>query len=249
MMDSDWFEPRLWGHRGASAVLPENTLAAFARAIADGATALETDVHRTADGHWVVFHDPDGVRLTGHTGRIAHLTLDEIRSWRIPDPHDPSTGHAVPTLEEVLDAFPDVTVSVDIKPRSPRVLPSILELLAPRPDRHRIILCSFHDMQVDRLRRAGWDGPTALTRLEVAMLRVLPTLPRPARFRGRGAQIPRHAGPLSLDTPRFLDRCRRAGVRVDFWVVNRPEDGRELLARGAHGLISDDPARLAHLFR
>jgi len=248
-MTADWFEPRLWGHRGASAVFPENTLAAFARAIADGATALETDVHRTRDGQWVVFHDPDGVRLTANPGRIAHLTLNEVRSWRIPDPRDPSAVHRVPTLEEVLDAHPGITVSVDIKPRSHRVVASILDLLASRPDRHRVILCSFHDRHVDRLRRAGWDGPTALTRLEVAMLRVFPRVPWPERFRGRSAQIPRRSGPFPLDTRRFVERCHRVGVRVDFWVVNRPEDGRTLLARGADGLISDDPARLAHLFR
>ncbi len=66
-------ELRLFGHRGSSARLPENTIAAFRQALDDGATALELDVHRTADGHIVVAHDPDGLRMAGVSGRIADL--------------------------------------------------------------------------------------------------------------------------------------------------------------------------------
>ena len=66
---------RLYAHRGASAHLPENSLEAFEKALADGATALELDIHRTADGHFVVAHDPHGQRMAGVAEHICTLCL------------------------------------------------------------------------------------------------------------------------------------------------------------------------------
>jgi glycerophosphoryl diester phosphodiesterase len=242
-------ERRLYGHRGAPAHFPENSLAAFERALDDGATALETDVHLTRDGHFVAIHDPDGARVAGRTERVADLDLAEVKRWQLKDPSRPDTVHRVPTLVEVMDAFPGVSLSVDLKQADPDVVEPMLELLASRSDGGRVSLCSFHDRQIDRVLALGWDGPTALSRREVAILRLAPWLARRSRYRGRTAQIPRQSGPFRLDGRSFLERCRWLGVRVDFWVVDDPADGRELLDRGARGLMSDDPGRLAHLFR
>ena len=98
------FRLRLYAHRGASARAPENTLAAFETALADGANALELDIHRTADGHFVVAHDPDGARTAGCDERIAEVGLEEIRRWSV-------AGESVPTLPELLSAFPDIPLS------------------------------------------------------------------------------------------------------------------------------------------
>src|SRR5688572_26510626 len=92
---------RLYAHRGASAELPENTMAAFRRALELGADALETDVHMTRDGHVMVSHDPDGRRRAGIAATIRGSTLEEVRGWDMGD------GHRMPTLEEALVAFPD----------------------------------------------------------------------------------------------------------------------------------------------
>ena len=71
--------PRLFGHRGASAVEPENTLRSFSRAIRDGADYLELDVHATADGQVVVIHDPTVDRTTNGTGAVKESTLAALQ--------------------------------------------------------------------------------------------------------------------------------------------------------------------------
>ena len=96
-------ELRLYGHRGSSARLPENTLVAFRQALDDGATALELDLHRTADGHLVVAHDPDGRRMAGASGLIRDLALSEVKRWNVAAGFRDGGGssHAIPTLDEV----------------------------------------------------------------------------------------------------------------------------------------------------
>ena len=94
---------RVYAHRGASRELPENTMAAFRRALELGADALETDLHATADGVLVTSHDPDGARVFRVARRIADCRWSEVREW------------GVPSLEEVVRAFPGVPINVDLK--------------------------------------------------------------------------------------------------------------------------------------
>ena len=236
------FRHRLYAHRGASAKAPENTLAAFEIALTDGANALELDVHRTADGHFVVAHDPDGARTAGSDSRIAKVGLDEIRRWT-------ADGESIPTLSEFLEAFPTTPVSIDLKPNDPNAVEPLLELLSAHHGEDRVTVASFHDRLLWKARRIGWRGRTALTRGEVAALRFAP-LPLARRvIRGHAAQIPVQSGPIRLDRRGLLHRCRILGIRADFWVVNDPQEARTLLVAGATGLMSDDPARLAPVFR
>jgi glycerophosphoryl diester phosphodiesterase len=238
-------ELRLYGHRGASALVPENTLEAFEQALADGATALELDVHRTADGHIVVAHDPDGARTAGVADRIHDHGLVEVKTWNVGAASGGGNRYAMPTLAEVLEEFPDNPISVDLKPRDPAIVDLLHELIQAHRAAERVTVGSFHDRLVHRLRRDGYPGPTALTRGEVAALRLLP-LPFGRRMvRGDAAMIPRTHGLIRLDSERFIARCRGLGLRVDYWVVNDPPAARELLARGATGIVTDDPQRIA----
>jgi len=240
-------ELRLYGHRGASARLPENTLAAFRQALDDGANALELDVHRTVDGHLVVAHDPDGRRVAGATGRICDLEVHEVRSWNVAVGcgGGDRAEHRVPTLHEVLDAFPEVPVSVDLKPNDRRAAVEVIDLVAAHHAEHRVTIGSFHDRLVHLVRRIGYAGPTALTRAEVALARLLPSALARRLVGGQAAMIPRQSSGLRLDAQGFIQRCRQLGLRVDFWVVNDPEVARDLLTAGATGLVSDDPRVVA----
>ena len=93
---------RLYGHRGAPAHLPENTLPAFERALADGANSLEIDVHPTADGHFVVAHDPDGQRMAGVAEDIRSSTLDQVKKWNVAAGvgRDDLGHHSIPSRSE-----------------------------------------------------------------------------------------------------------------------------------------------------
>jgi glycerophosphoryl diester phosphodiesterase len=114
----------LYAHRGAPTELPENTLPSFRRALV-GATAIETDVHLTRDGHVVISHDPDGRRNAGVARAIRDATLAEVRMWdvgrafRAAHPDAPPQSFTMPTLAEVLDELPGVPLNVDIKRTTP----------------------------------------------------------------------------------------------------------------------------------
>jgi len=242
---------RLYGHRGASARFPENTLPAFAAALEEGANALELDVHRTADGRFVVAHDPDGSRLAGVSDHIRSITLDQVKRWSLAD--DASLHSvddiSVPTLEETLEAFPGVPMSVDLKPDDPGAVPSLVELIARHGDAGRVTLASFSPRVVRTIRRLGYPGPTALSTTEVAAVRFLPAAAARRLVSGDAAAVPVRHGPVRLDRTRFIARCRALGLRVDYWVINDPEEARRLLAAGATGIVTDDPARIAPVFR
>ncbi len=236
------FRLRLYAHRGASSKAPENTLNAFRTALDDGANALELDIHRTADGHFVVAHDPDGSRLAGRAERIADVDLEALRRWTIG-------SEGVPTLAELLDAFPETPLSIDLKPDDPGAVAPLLELLARHDGERRITLASFHDRLVWRARRLGWRGRTALTRGEVVALRLAPLAMARRLIHGDAAQIPLRSGAFRLDRRTLLRRCRTLGIRADYWVVNEPDAARTLLGAGATGIMTDDPARLVPVFR
>ena len=86
----------------------ENTLAAFGHAVEVGCTYLETDVHATSDGVLVAFHDPILDRVTESGGVIAAMPWHKVKQAKVG-------GEPIPTLDEILDAFPDAFINIDIK--------------------------------------------------------------------------------------------------------------------------------------
>jgi glycerophosphoryl diester phosphodiesterase len=93
-------------HRGASSTHPENTLSAFAEAVALGCEMVEFDVRATADGALLILHDPSVDRTTDGTGQIWDLSCEEVRQLDASAGHEGFAGVQIPTLGEVLDALP-----------------------------------------------------------------------------------------------------------------------------------------------
>ena len=156
---SSWLERRVinYAHQGGAWEGPSSTLYAIASALEAGATAIELDVHATADGKLVVGHDPTVDRTTEGAGRIAELPWQSVRAldnayWWVPgadvtpglDPERyPFRGRGpadrrfrIALLEEVLDEFPGVILNLDIKQTGPAVVP-YEETLAALLRRHR----------------------------------------------------------------------------------------------------------------
>lgn len=247
---------RLIGHRGACAERPENTLTSFQRAVEIGVDVLETDVHMTADGVVVVSHDADGRRTAGVPKRICDATLAEVRGWdcgrgfidgsgRMPFA---GRGLCMPTLDELLEAFPDAELNIDIKQREPNMVDACLAVLRNQQALDRVTLASFFD-DVIRDVRARFEGPTVLAEREVLRVVALPRwLLERTGVPGTAIQIPRAAGPLDLSTRSFIDKCHALNLRVDYWTINDPVVAEILIDRGADGMITDDPARLSPLF-
>jgi glycerophosphoryl diester phosphodiesterase len=220
----------LFGHRGAPAHERENTIASFARALKDGANALETDAHMSKDGHVMLAHDPDLARVFAVPDHIAQLTRAQLEK------------HGVPALVDVLAQFPQVPINIDLKQRAPRIERAMVETLERAGASERVLLTSFYDDVVARVRACGYRGPTGLAFREIARLYALPRFVHALLpLRGARAQVPPRSGRARFATRRFIERCHGLGIKVDFWVINELAQAKELAALGADGIMSDDP--------
>jgi glycerophosphoryl diester phosphodiesterase len=247
--------PTLFAHRGASGELPENTLPAFRRALEVGATALETDVHLTRDGHVVVSHDPTGERAAGVARAIRDATLDDVRAWdvgrvfRASHPETPSDPFAMPTLDEVLAELPGVPFNVDIKRHDAWAARAVVDVVRRRRAEDRVRLASFDAATLRVVRGLGYEGPTSLGASEILRLVCLPERAlRVLRLAGDAAQIPVRQGPLRLDTSAFIAKVHALGLLVHYWTIDDPREAERLLEVGADGIMTNEPARLARLF-
>jgi glycerophosphoryl diester phosphodiesterase len=247
---------RLYAHRGAAAERPENTMPAFERAIEIGVDALEMDVHVTRDGHLIVSHDDNAARMAAAPLPWAQLDLADARrldvGWGFVavDGTRPFAGQgiAVPLFDDVLAAFPKIALNVDIK-SDPRAAKIIVELVKARGAEARVTIASFHLSQITAVRKLSYGGETALAQSEVASLFALPAvLWKQLPFTGTAAQIPTHAGPLRFDREPFIAKCHLLGLRVDFWTIDDVEEAKRLLALGADGIMTNDPAAIRPAF-
>jgi glycerophosphoryl diester phosphodiesterase len=247
--------PALYAHRGAAAELPENTLPSFQRALDVGATALETDVHLTRDGQVVVSHDATGARTVGVARAIRDATLAEVQAWDVGRAFrerrgGPAGAFTLPTLGEVITAFPGISINVDIKQHDAGAAAAVVAVVRRLKAEARVLLTSFDGRTLGAVRRLGYEGPTGLGRFEVARLAVLPAAALELfPLRGRAAQIPVGVGPLRLDHRALVDKAHALGIEVHYWTINEPAEAERLLRLGADAIMTDDPAAIAPVFR
>ena len=165
--------PRLYGHRGAAGVAPENTLPSFERAVHDGAGYLELDVHATRDGVVVVIHDPTLERTTDGAGAVRDLTLQELRRFDAGFRFEHGGAHPfrgrgvrVPALEELLDAFPTMPLNIEIKQAEPAIESRVVALLERKGAAARTLLAAESDAIMRRIRTCapGMASKQALDR-------------------------------------------------------------------------------------
>lgn len=233
--------PLVLAHRGASALETENTLAAFGRAMADGADGVELDVQRCATGEVVVFHDDDLKRLAGRPERVDQLSLAALRQVRL------LPGGGIPTLAEALEVCgPAGLVNIEIKhtglfPAGCRdLVDGVAEVVACADAGRRVLVSSFSPGAVWRWRQLRPDVPSGLLFEQPRPfhrpwpLRTDSLLPLLRPF----AVHPENA----LCTRGRVARWRRLGYAVNVWTVDAPERITALAAMGVGGIITNDPA-------
>jgi glycerophosphoryl diester phosphodiesterase len=235
------------GHRGASGHAPENTLPSFELAAASGADALEFDVHLTADGVAVVIHDPTLDRTTDRSGAVAALRYAEIREADAGARFttdggrtNPFRGRAafVPTLEQVVNAFPELPLVIEIK--TARAQDEAFRVLDRCGCRTRAIVSSFDPLAVTRFREAGWATGAASN--EAARLKF--ALRDPAAVPFAALFVPVKWRGIPVPTRGFVRRARRLGLPVHVWTVNDPVLGVTLWKRGCAGMIGNFPLEM-----
>lgn len=233
--------PLPFAHRGGARGAPENSMAAFQRAVDLGFRYIETDAQATADEVLLAFHDPSLDRVTDRTGRVARLPYRRVAEARI------AGTEPIPLLEDVLGTFPDVRFNIDIKDR-PAIAP-LARVLHRTRAWDRVCITSFSTRRLARLRARAplfTRGPvcTALGPGGIAALRLggnlWPALARAAADGVACAQIPYTLGPVPFATAAFVRRAQGYGLAVHAWTVDDPAVMVRLLDLGIDGIMTDD---------
>lgn len=228
--------PRVLAHRGLALEAPENTLLAFAKALAVGVNHLETDVHESSDGVAIISHDETLERVAHRKVSVNQLTAAELR--RVDLGH----GQNFVSLEEALDAFPDARFNIDVK--SPGVVQPTIRAIRAAKAVDRVLVSSFSG---SRQRATVKELPGVATSVSMGgMSRVLAA--SKLGLSGRvtsmlagfdAVQIPERWKGIQVLTSRLIRHAHDAGVEVHVWTVNDPYDMKRLLDLGVDGIVTD----------
>jgi glycerophosphoryl diester phosphodiesterase len=242
-------------HRGSSALAPENTLAAFRRAIADGAEGIEFDVRLARDGV-VVFHDPSLKRVGTRPEMVSDLTVaelgrEDVGTWfnrkfpRLADPRFAS--ETVPTLEEVLELLNDFKglIYVELKAREPEIKPlteAVARIVGSSRLSPQIIVKSFQLDVIPQFR-------TLCPGIRTAAL-FAPKIVHMLRKEKRLIDVAGDLGAdmlsvhYSLATKKLVRDAARRGMPVTVWTADHPLWARRGADLGLYAVITNNPARL-----
>jgi len=253
-MSTDFFHgpvPRVFGHRGAAGLAPENTLPSFALALALGAEVLELDVHASRDGTIVVIHDPTLERTTNGNGEVRARAWHDLRQLDAGyqftrDGRDfPYRGQNVRlcTLEEVLVRFPTTRCNVEVKQEDPAIVGTVVGIIRRLQAEARVLLAAEQDAIMQEIRRHAPDIATSFSAVEVAdfIRRVHGGELSGYHPAGRALQIPPRFGDIELVTADTRRAARSLGLEMHVWTINQRDEIEALLGLGVDGIMSDLP--------
>lgn len=235
-------------HRGGGRLRPEATLPAFEHALSVGADVIEFDVHASLDGVVVAIHDDTVDRTTDGTGSVSDMTLAELRMLDAGYAFTPDNGQTfpyrgmgiqIPTLDEVLEAFPDQYYLIEIKQYEPSIVPNVLAILEAHAVLDRVVLASFQQVTIDAVRAAHPELLTAMTLPEMVEFSSASEQP------GYRPPAPFVQAPWDVVDQPLVDFAHSLGLKVHPWTVNSEPVMHDLIALGVDGIMTDDPQLLA----
>ncbi|TFY81088.1 hypothetical protein EWM64_g2927 [Hericium alpestre] len=235
--------PECWGHRGASAAFPENTLTSFEAAIRDGAEGIETDVHVSLDDVVVMFHDPSLERTTDGKGLIRDNNwygdggMEHARTTKTPKQPIPTFAETVALLMKPENQH--VRIDVDVKPENdpPRLFALMDKIIRAHDDWEtllapRIILGLWHPRFI---------GP-AKTHMPYCRRSYIGDSPSLARqYFWHACEIFSMSFPSlsTIDGIKFRRECKAAGKNMMVWTVNEPAQMMEAVRWGVDVILTD----------
>ncbi len=220
---------------------PENTERAFRHAVELGFTHLETDVHVTADGVAIAFHDRALDRVTDREGVISELSWDEVRRARVGGTDE------ILRLDDLLTSFPDTRFNLD--PKHDAAVEPLVDVLERTASVERVCVTSFSGRRTRRVKALVGEslctggGPVDVVTNLLAGWRL------PARGpRVEVLQVPTHSGRVPVVTERFVRAAHRRNLHVHVWTIDDPVEIDRLLDLGVDGIMTDEPEVLRDVF-
>lgn len=252
-------------HAGGDGLWPGNTMRAFAAAHELGVDVLETDVHTTADGVFVPIHDDTVDRTTEGSGLVNGMSLAALQALDAAYRWTPQgtnldiaagaelpyrgSGVTVPTLSEVLRAFPDIGVNIDIKQHDEATAQALCGLLRTEDALGRVLVASFSAPTLSAFRRACPEVATSASPREVVTFYILARARLSAVYSPPfdALQVPTTQAGLSVVTPHFVNAAHARGVEVHVWTIDDVATMQELIDMGVDAIITDRPDRALRL--
>jgi len=249
--------PIILAHRGGALLAPEHTMVAFEKAAQLGVDGFEIDIRLTKDEEIIVFHDETVERTTDGYGLIADMTLAEINALNHGYQFEDLEGNfpyredklKVVTLRELLEAYPNMLINIDIKDAPDTyegsLMPSKLwRLIEELQAEHRVVVTSFYGEQKYRFNLYA-QNQVALGAGESDVRKAFASFssqfghlyhPKVDVF-----QIPPKSGVIALDSPKFIQFLNNLNIPVHYWTINDLDTMKKLLNNGAKGIITDRP--------
>ena len=236
-------------HRGGGGEWPGETMYAFARAIEAGVDVLEMDVHRTRDGVLVLMHDKTLDATTNGSGLIKEKDyadikdLDAAYTW----PMHRGKGIKIPRLEEVFDAFPKVRMNIEVKQRSPSLVPELCKLIKDKEKEDEVLIASGWHRTLREVRSENRQLATSASVWEILNFQVFDNI-LGVRHRLPTDAIQWHSKfAFHVITERFVAAARKVDLKVHGWTVNEHEEMNRMISLGVDGIITDYPTKLLGL--
>ena len=241
--------PRVFAHRGGSALGPENTIAAFDLGLAAGADGLELDVHLSADGVVVVHHDETLDRTTGDAGRLSQRTAAELAAVDAGFRFEHGgrfgfrgQGVGIPTLRDVLRRYRDIPMIVEMKVDSAEMGEALAAEVRLAGAADRVCAAGFGPRAVRAARAALPEMASSACAPEVRLALYRSWVNWPVRRVAYGGyQVPEVSGGHRIVSKAFVKHAHAADLHVQVWTVDDRDDMERLLSWGVDALISNYP--------
>jgi len=225
-------------HRGASGYAPENTIAAFNKALDMKADGIEIDVHLSKDGYVVVSHDEKLGRTSNGSGFIKDFTLEELKkldfgSWFSSE----YANERIPTLEEVLCLLRDKDILLNIEVKNNTIIyegieKAVVDLVRKYEMAEKIIISSFNHYCLKEVKRLAPELKIGLLYSE--------RLYKPGDYAKAVGAEAIHPYYLSINSD-SINNCKKNGILINAWTINNPDQMKEAVLSGIDGIITNYP--------
>ena len=259
--DHDYFTPDKFlviAHRGGIRLGPENTLWTYRRAVELGIDVIELDVRVTKDKQLVVLHDDTVNRTTNGKGPVHALTLKQLKDLDAGFHWSPDYGRTfpfrgqkltVPTLSEVLKAFPEMRVNIEIKKSQEQWIHDLCRQIQQSGMTANVMVASFDSDTLVEFREHCPEVATSVGTGEAIYFFGLQKLHLESIYtpKAQALQVPEKLDNMKVVTRRFLEAAHSRNMRVHVWTVNDAAAMQRLLNLGVDGIMTDDPEKLLRL--